>query len=375
MREGWLKRAPLPARRSGWIQRFTRGVNRQPDLRAGRGSNGAHLLVAALRDPDNFSTEDWTGLISAARAEQLIGSLAFRLEGKKLPAKVEAILEAARHDADQQRVQALWEAEMCRRATSGLDAPVILLKGTAFHAAGLDAADGRSVGDLDILVPRDRIEAVEQALIDAGWERVKDAEGYDDLYYRRWMHELPPLVHRTRDRMIDVHHTILPPTARPTPDAAALIADSVVTDGGHRVLSPADMIVHAAAHLLADGDLAGGLRNLWDLDRLLRQFAAADDDFWAALAGRARHHQLGRPVALALRLSERLYGTPVDRAVAGRAGLADRLFALRLLARNGWGRESRKALRFAFYVRSHWLRMPPLMLARHLWVKARRQAF
>ena len=45
------------------------------------------------------------------------------------------------------------------------------------------------------------------------------SDPYDDAYYRRWMHELPPLIHRERDRMIDVHHTILPLTARITPDA------------------------------------------------------------------------------------------------------------------------------------------------------------
>nr|MDQ4087552.1 hypothetical protein [Pseudomonadota bacterium] len=62
---------------------------------------------------------------------------------------------------------------------------------------------------------------------------------------------------------------------------------------------------------------------------------------------------------------------PVDRSLAGRARLADRAFAARLLARNGWGQPVRPLLRFGFYLRSHWLRMPPLMLARHLWVKAR----
>jgi hypothetical protein len=188
-------------------------------------------------------------------------------------------------------------------------------------------------------------------LLAAGWERMKAPDGYDDLYYRRWMHELPPLIHRTRDRMIDVHHNILPLTARPKPDAAALIADSVVLENGLRILSPADIVVHAAAHLFADGDLAGGLRNLWDIDRLLRELGA-DPGFWPRLAERARLHQLEGPVALALRL-------------------ADRLFAARLLARNGWGQPVRPALRFAFYLRSHWLRMPPLMLARHLWAKAR----
>ena len=107
-------------------------------------------------------------------------------------------------------------------------------------------------------------------------------------------------------------------------------------ENGLRVLSPADMIVHAAAHLFADGDLAGGLSNLWDIDRLLREFAAPD--FWRTLHERARLHQLSGPVARALRLAERLYATPVDHAVAGRARLSDPLFEARLLARDGWGR-------------------------------------
>ena len=325
----------------------------------------ARLLVHALRDPRGTQIVDWNALIGAARAEQLIGSLAQRMEGRAVPPPVAAIFEAARRDSARQRTQALWEAEMARRALAPLGAPVILLKGTAFHAAGLQASCGRSVGDLDILVPRDALAAVEQALLAAGWEHLKQSGGYDDFYYRRWMHELPPLIHHERDRMIDVHHTILPLTARPTPDAEALVEDSIRFESGLRVLSPADMVVHAAAHLFADGDLAGGLRNLWDIDRLLREFDSAA--FRVSLSERARLHQLAGPVARALRLAHRLFGTPG----AGRsAGLTDRLFEARLLARNGWGQETHRPLRFGFYLRSHWMRMPPLMLARHLWVKA-----
>jgi hypothetical protein len=332
---------------------------------------GARLLVAALRDPATAATLDdgqWTAVIAAARAESLIGSLACRLEGQRLPEGVARLLDDARRDHDQGRVQALWEAEMARRALGPLGVPVILLKGTAYAAAGLPASAGRSIGDLDILVSRASLDSVQEALLAAGWEWVKP-DDYDDLYYRRWMHELPPLIHRERDRMIDVHHTILPLTARPTPDPAAMIADSVALDNGLRVLCPEDMVIHAACHLFADGDLAGGLRNLWDIDRLVRAFAA-EPGFWNRLEARGRRHQLGGATARALRLAAFLYGTPV--AKVGRLTLADRLFAMRLLARNGWGQETRPLLRLAFYVRSHWLRMPPLMLARHLWVKATR---
>jgi hypothetical protein len=332
----------------------------------------ARLLVALLREPSGaarLAPEHWTPLLALARSESLLASLAHRLDGQALPARVRTILEDARADAEQGRRQALWEAEMAWRALAPLGVPVILLKGTAFAAAGLPAAEGRSIGDLDILVPRVALDRVQEALLAAGWEWVKE-DAYDDLYYRRWMHELPPLIHRERDRMIDVHHTILPPTARPAPDATALIDASLLLESGLRVLAPADMIVHAAAHLFADGDLAGGLRNLWDIDRLLRRFGE-DEGFWQELAARARRHQLGPHVRLALRLTARLYGTPVR--LGGRRRASDALFERRLLARNGWGQATRRPLRFAFYVRSHWLRMPPLMLARHLWTKSRRQ--
>ena len=332
----------------------------------------ARQLTLLLVDPSRAAgVDDWTSLICLARSESLLGSLASRLDGTDLPSRVASLFEDARRDAAYARTQALWEAEMARRALAPLPVPVILLKGTAYAAADLPAGAGRSIGDLDILVPRASLGEVEQALLGAGWEWVKD-NAYDDLYYRRWMHELPPLIHRERNRMIDVHHTILPLTARRTPDAAAMIADSVELEDGLRILAPADMVIHSVAHLFADGDLAGGLRNLWDIDRLLRHFAAADAAFWSTLAARARRHQLLPHVARVLRLSARLYSTPVDAAVAGRFHPLDRLFERRLLARDGWGRATRSGERLGFYLRSHLLRMPPAMLARHLLNKARR---
>jgi hypothetical protein len=229
----------------------------------------ALILARALADPTSLPLDaDWTGLITMARAEQLLGTLAYCLDGLPLPEDVALLLADARAAAENGRRAALWEAEIARRALAPLGCAVVLLKGTAFAAAGLLAGRGRSIGDLDILVPRASLDAVEAALLAAGWEWVKP-DPYDDAYYRRWMHELPPLIHRTRDRMIDVHHTILPLTARITPDAAALLADAQPLGNGLSVLSPNDMLVHAAAHLFADGDLAGGLRNLWDVHCLI----------------------------------------------------------------------------------------------------------
>ncbi|QGP78880.1 nucleotidyltransferase domain-containing protein [Sphingobium sp. CAP-1] len=337
----------------------------------------AALLVRVLRDPAvaaGLDPSGWNGLIAAAKAERLIGALAWRLDDA--PAAVRPILEDAKRDAAREAQQALWEADRAALALAPLGLPVILLKGTAYAAAGLKAGQGRFIGDLDILVPRDAMAAVEQALIAAGWEWVKE-DAYDDAYYRQWMHELPPLIHVERDRLIDVHHTVLPLTARQTPDAAAMIADALPIGDGLSILSAQDRIVHAATHMLADGDLQGGLRNLWDIHCLCMEGSEADEDFYLSLFEAAASHQLTAALWRALRLSHRLYGTPVKAyrtpiTVDYKLRWSDRLFIARLLARDGWGRETRKLLVFAFYVRSHWLRMPPLMLARHLWTKWRK---
>ncbi len=334
----------------------------------------ARPLVDALRDPETVLSLDgagWTNLISIARAESLIGSLAHRLTGMAVPEQVRPILKDAIQATDLARQQALWEADCARRALAPLNSKVVLMKGTAYVAADLDAGVGRSIGDLDIMVAQDSLSAVEEALLDAGWEWVKP-DPYDDQYYREHMHELPPLIHRERDRMIDVHHTTLPQTARPTPDPQAMLDAAVKLDSGLYVMSPADMLLHSVAHLSADGDLTGGLRNLWDIDRLVRQFSEADEQFWIVLGVRARLHHLEPHLARALRLAFRLYDTPVYKYRAGQTKFTDYLYIRRLLARDGWGRKTRKFTRQAFYIRSHWLRMPPLMLARHLWAKWRK---
>ncbi len=354
----------------------------------------AMLLVDALRDPSSTATLDadgWTALLAMARAEQLIGTLARRLSGLAVPDAVQRILEEARINAEYQRRSALWEADCARRALADYPGKVVLMKGTAYAAAGLKASEGRHIGDLDIMVAREDLPQVEAALLDAGWEWVKE-NTYDDSYYRDHMHELPPLIHKERDRMIDVHHTILPLTARPKPDAAAMLADAMRLENGLYVFSPADMVIHSAAHLLADGELDGGLRNLWDIHCLVTEFSSSEE-FWGNMSYNAGWHELTFAVSRALRLANRLFGTETGSypeywatrysliMVVGRnetpgdelnALQADNLFVRRLTARDGWGRSTRKFTRLGFYIRSHWLRMPPLMLLRHLWVKWRK---
>ena len=329
-------------------------------------------LLAGRREAATLAPRDWEGVITVARAEAMLGTLAHRLERAALPPTVAALVADQRAVAKVATAQALWEAEMARRALAPEGIEFVLLKGAAYAAAGLSCSVGRQIGDLDILVLAPDIRRAENALLNAGWEWVK-SDPYDDHYYRAHMHELPPMIHKARDRMIDVHHTILPRTHRITPDALALISDAVAVEGDHAVLCPTDMVVHCAAHMLADGDLQGGLRNLWDFHCLTRDFAAADAGFWDKLDARAELHGLRAAVRRAARLARDLYGSVLPSGWDGQNG-SDLWYRRRLLARDDWGRVTNPLLEQAFYIRSHWLRMPPLMLARHLWTKWRKRS-
>ena len=328
-------------------------------------------LLAGRREASSLAPRDWDGVIGVARSEAMLATLAHRLEGADLPPTVAALFADQRAAAVVAQRQALWEAEMARRALAPVGIEFVLLKGAAYAAAGMACAAGRQIGDLDILVLASDIRRTENALLNAGWEWVK-SDPYDDFYYREHMHELPPLIHKSRDRMIDVHHTILPRTHRITPDALALVSDAVTSAGGFAVLNPADMVCHCAAHMLADGDLQGGLRNLWDFNLMTRDFAAADPGFWEQLDARARLHGLQDAVQRAARLSRDLYGAALPEEWNGQE-TTDLWFRKRLLARDDWGRVTGPLLEQSFYIRSHWLRMPPTMLAQHLWTKWRKR--
>jgi hypothetical protein len=232
--------------------------------------------------------------------------------------------------------------------------------------------------DVDILVPREQLEVVEKALLQAGWETTKP-DRYDQRYYRKWMHELPPLQHRERRSLLDVHHTVLPLTGRLHPDPMEIrSAARRLGDGDLWVLSPEDMLLHSATHLFHDDDLSGGLRDLFDLDDLLRHFAATDPAFWERLPLRAAEQGLGRPLFYALRYCRQLLGTPIPDGVARswRPSRAVQVFmdglVVRALTGGSHVRPSvgTRLAHWVMYARAHWLRMPLRLLLPHLFRKS-----
>lgn len=345
-------------------------------------------LLEVLRNPHRMtelSPLQWTEMMRRTRRNGLIGRLASYAAElgiiDELPPAVQrqirsvAVLVASNHR------MLIWEMDRIKRALKGIDAPVVMLKGAAYVLGEHRLAEGRVCSDIDIMVRREDLETVEKALQDYGWIGGEPGT-YNDRYYRKWMHEIPPMRHRERLTVVDLHHNILPLTARIQINASAFIDRSRPSpEPRFLIFAPVDLVIHAAVHMMYDGDLNERLRDLLDIHEMLIEFSE-DPAFFTELMSRARRRRVQRPVFYALYFSAKLLGTSIPPALWNEgAGGRPNALILSIMSRivphalmpdlpdKKPSRKVRRA-RFLLFIRSHWLRMPPFMLLRHLAIKA-----
>lgn len=361
------------------------------------------LLVAALARPDDFVSwpaADIDLALRVLRRGRLLGRLAQALADRgmlgALPLPARDALDSALTAAQARARVALWELDRIAAALEDLpDVRIAAMKGCAYLLAGLPHARGRMFADVDLLVPEARLPDVERCLSGQGWQAA-ELSPYDERYYREWTHELPPLTHAEREVEVDLHHNVQMRTSRLKPDAALLLAAARPAPAAHPaaagscrsrlsrfgVLAPIDMTLHAMTHLFYGGEMDDALRELADIDALLRHFGERECAFWEQFWPRAQALDLARPAYYGLRYASRILGTPVPGAVlaASCAGAParvvvaamDRLVPEALFPAHPDHPRSWSAFaRLLLYVRAHWVRMPPWRLIRHLAHKAR----
>ena len=352
------------------------------------GQNKAReLLLAALRDPFVLLTlpaRDLDFCLRVARRARLLGRLAAAFESAErmheLPVLVRDQLVSARVMADARVRLADWELDRIAWAMRGDATPLVLMKGCAYLALGLPNTGGRLFADVDLLIAKDKLESVETVLNEHGWETTK-LSPYDQNYYRVWTHELPPVTHRERDVEIDLHHNIVPQTGRLKPMAQKLLDEARQVEGTrYHVLDAPDLLLHTMTHLMFDADLGDQLRDLVDIQVMAEHFARGDAEFWSRLMSRAAELDLTRPAYYALRYAHRLLGADIpDSVLEASAGwappspvvrLMDAMVPRALFPQDPDQPDRFSAFcRFALYLRSHWIRMPPWLLAYHLTYK------
>lgn len=328
----------------------------------------------------------WGILVRQARAANLLCRIAVFLQEQNI---LHAIPERPRlHLSNSLKLSAAndrsarWEVKQIYKVLRPVNIDFVLLKGAAYLFSGNMASKGRLFSDTDILVTSEQLQAGESALVHNGWFG-DFFDTYNQRYYRQWMHEIPPLRHLQRQTILDVHHTIIPPTSRLHPKPKSLWDQAIELKDmpGVFVLSPYDMILHSATHLFHEGEFKQGLRDISDLDLLMREYVVGDNA-WDLLLKRALELDLQRPLFYALNFTQKILHTPVPAAItieSARAAqlnefqikLMDALFIRALAPDHETCRVSGAGFaKWLLYIRSHWLKMPWYLLIPHLTRKA-----
>ncbi|MBK5913865.1 nucleotidyltransferase family protein [Rhodocyclus purpureus] len=340
------------------------------------------LLLRGLHEPLRIDEGRWDRLLRLGRVSGLHARLAAtNLDNPALTAVVRRHLLSAQRMAAY-RTQML-RAELFRLAPLVTDDfPVIVLKGAAYVLQQRRLSVGRFVSDVDLLVPRPQLRTMESRLLDAGW-RAEKLEAYDERYYRDWSHETPPMRYPGSTLELDLHHALTPVTGSLAFDPASLFARSEAIPGTpFRALCAEDQVLHACVHCFHDGELDLRLREVVDIDGLLRAFAEAPG-FSARLRQRAAELGLERPLWYGLHFAEAWLGClpahelkaslPPPGALARRS--MDALVPLSMLPSDpDFPPPMRVAIaRTLLRSRYQWLRMPPHLLFPHLLRKSWRR--
>ena len=159
-------------------------------------------------------------------------------------------------------------------------------------------AAGRNVADIDVLVPAAAMAAAEAALREHGWAFPPTRPLRRALLPGMDARDPADGARRARrPSSISITRSSRAP-AGCTPRRNGSSKHAVEVAPGVRALSPAHMILHAAAHLFHDGEIAGAIRDVVDLDGLLRQLRSRNPDSGPISSSEARASRADAPRVL-----------------------------------------------------------------------------
>jgi hypothetical protein len=191
--------------------------------------------------------------------------------------------------------------------------PVLLLKG--IHLARFVYAEPglRSMHDVDLMVPRERLAEAEQVFLGQGFGPLPRP----DLAARcTWSNHLAKL-EKTGAPVVELHWSIERPTSpfRVNLDALWDRSRSATLDGAPvRLLCPEDLLLHLALHLSYHHRFErAALKGLVDLASVVA--AHGEELDWDALVDRARSWGASGYLYTSLRLTEMILSAPIPARV------------------------------------------------------------
>lgn len=283
----------------------------------------AELLVQLLAGAGAdavAATDDGTWMAMAHEAARqgvlpLIHARIASYPAGTVPAEVTAVVR------ERYSIIALWSALIFRELGVIVDAlaahgiPVVLLKGLHLAATVYDVPALRAMGDLDIMVPRDRLADASRALAEAGFDTTEVSDLDEFCLTNCHLPRMAPP--DGRGLGVEVHWTIELPTSPFDIRPAELWASARSFQVNGRdvlVLSPEHLILHLCLHACYHHRFDHTpLKQLCDIAVTLRRFDGQID--WDVLAGTAERWGIHSFVRFTLLLTRELLDVEVPETI------------------------------------------------------------
>jgi hypothetical protein len=326
-----------------------------------------------------LSFEQWQNLVLILRHQQLLAcySARFKQAGNfdSIPTRVKRHFLNADVIAANHKQQVQFEAAELQRDLSEKGRDLIFLKGAGYTLSNAKVCEGRIYNDIDLLTDKQSVSDLEKKLCMLGWLSQK-LTSHDEKYYRKWAHEIPPLRHGKRGTIVDIHHNIVPIISGRHIDVDLFVKHSVKTAEGFQVLSFPAMTLHSLIHLFFNEEVKKGYRDLIDIHTLMT--SNNNKEFWLTLIRLSKETGFGLELFLACRYTQRFLSTQIPEYVVSEIsqfqpwniGLLDFIYNKTLKPNHPICQSTFFGLaEFLVLIRGHFQKMPPHILAYHLFTK------
>jgi len=267
-----------------------------------------------------FSPGDWDAVIALATRHTLAPWLGTRLKslGITPPDAVAEQLEDCYLANAAQNMRLFERLGAILRAFEAAGIPVVPLKGAWLARAVYSDAALRPMGDIDLWVPRARIDAARAVMEQLGYAartRAARPQALQDALTgetQMWKADSP---------IVELHWNVFPGewirhSARIDENAVwdrtVPANEEAVSAGGSGVrrLAPEDAVIHLCVHLAVNHQMSlMGLRTLVDLDSARRRWTVD----WDLVARRAREWRVAGAVWIVLHALAELFGDPAGQ--------------------------------------------------------------
>lgn len=342
-------------------------------------------LTRLIHEPLSGASLDeaaWVDMIHVLRAGYLLGSVYYLAESA---GAIDHYPPYARRHLQSMRVYSDRQARQVRLECSEIDAHLnsvgikpVFLKGAGYTLRGSRNAKGRIYTDIDVLVAQNDLDKAQATLKHEAWYSPPITD-YDERYYRKWAHEIPPMKHLFRRTVLDLHHNFVPPISGRAPKIGSLLENLVTTKNGLQVLSPAAATLHSIVHLFTNEDFSHGFRDLVDLYLLMEEYG--NEPYWRDLLSLAERNGFVAELVFAVTSLELVLGYQVPEDLRRELQVNSQEHARGFWTKKVFSRALRPhhplmcgpaehcAIQLT-YLRGHWIKMPFRILVGHLTVKA-----